>query len=1490
MSWKKIFIILLLLFILMAVPYHLYQTGQFAEWQLVTLLRIEAALNIDINYEEVSLFPINRIAFKDLTVKDKDNQFEFELEEMELYYDLSLFISNFFQEDLRFDLANALTNSISKIRLVEPLIDLEMPDGDLLKFDKVEIDEPTVLDPAIIWETLPELPAGVGIVVEGGSINYNEGGPSVNIRPEIFELIIEDKRQLRTNFAGAIDLNNIEIEKMIYDDEEWEELLLPELSLRGDLTAGLAEGRWDVDSNFEIPSAGQFNRWADRIGGSFGLSELELYGSQAIDLSITGDADGLRRLLIQGETDLSIVNFQYEDMVEKLEFQDLSQSFSFSLEENQLLISELRVSLFDGEEIRINGQFDLTDIGPDIYLDIETGTEDLYKYLNILADNNQQAEELRDELGKYLVDPLPVDINLSGGYQEEDLWLEGNLQFYDFQLVDSEMNYDGLVEFAWNNNELQISNLNLADIIIGNGYYIPETEEYSFNLEFNNFRPYIVNKFFDQQFDIIPKDQISAELFGAGKGFDLNDLILSGQIFAEEITINDISMNSTLVNFWLKDSYLEVGPVRGESSAGRFDLVGGIDFLEEELDLELILDDLVLEEVAGFAGIEEGVQGDSKVAGEIGGSFSEPVLDFELWLTEAEIFGVDVKDGHGHLNYNPGEKLLYVEDLDFTSRETEILAGGILDFSPVFNGDDNLPLIDARLDINELTYEYINELFGISLPLIGDVSGYVELDGRLNAPTVNASAISRSTSLPIGDEYFEFENSRSDFYWTKGEPFQVIDLRMEKDEADFVIEYGEFSDVFYIDYAFNNYRLSKLDSSEFDDLKGRLSASGEAGGSYDNPWVYADLELIDLIYDKYDLGHLTGKVELEDGDLFTEGISWEPGSGDFIITGKVDNIFNEAALNLQVDFDGVELPYYIESFELDIPALEYYFNGQLEITGNIDDWLIAVDVDGDSDISDLGRLNLLGWIGEDYDLSLVGIDLGFDWLCEYLGPDVDIDGNLELIGTVYGPLDGPEIDLETTIRDVQINEYSLSQISGRVSGDVQNSLVVEQELIAEAGEDIRLDGVVNIPAPEESNFQLRARDFPLNPIAGFFPEIDLVDGRLDGQVDFIGSLENPNLNGQLYLSLNELNFGQPETLSLDGYLDFAGDQVEVNEFSGSYDGGVFELSGLINLVDQDNFWQLELTGDTIPFEYIGSSAELNGNITLAGPLYEPLVGGEVTVNNLMAVVPEDFTPEEDVDEEFDPFEEARFQPEIDLQVRIGSNNYFNHENAEIQIQRGSIRVLYQEEFQLDGQLSSNQGTIFFYNNRFTLDSARLNFRRRQGIIPDVTVRASTRAEGTDVFVRLDGLATNLNLSFASDPEMEEDEILALLARRGGIGGALVGEDFNIFQIAQQEFLRFLSDTFQLEIIDNIQSRIRQVFELDRFEIVTHELGWDQEVSLYIGKDLTDRLYIEGSSRIRADEQETDISFKYDITDRTVFDGTIYGSGGFSLSIETMIEF
>ncbi|MFN2362835.1 MAG: hypothetical protein ABR596_00945, partial [Halarsenatibacteraceae bacterium] len=547
MSWKKIFIILIVLLILMAIPYHFYEPGDFSRLQLVALFRIESALNVDIKYEEASFFPINRITFTDLTVVDRDGRFEFELEELELYYDLGLFITNFFNEDLRFDLAGSLARSISKTRLVEPVIDLEFPERDLLKFARVDLDESSVVDYDSIWEDLPVMPVGAKVVIDGGSINYSEGGPSVSINPDIFEMIIEEKEQVKTNFTGDIKLNNLEIEKFIYDEEEWDELLLPEFLLRGRFSAVLDGETWEIDSNIEIPSMGQINRWADRITSRYGLSEFELTGSQKIDLTMTGESNKVKSLLVQGEADFNSIYFEYDEITDPIELRDLTQRFSFSSDENILLIPKLDFNIFDNEKIKLNGLVNLADTKPEFYFDLETGINDFYKYLDLAADNNEEARKFKEEMEASFAGTFPAEINLSGGYQE-DFWFEGVIDIFELQPVNSETSYDGSAKIAWQNREFQLTDLDFDDKITGDGYFIPETEEYSFNLEVNKFKTDIVNSFFDLEDDFITGNRVSAELFGAGRGFGLEDLVLSGQLLSDEIDISNITINSPWIN------------------------------------------------------------------------------------------------------------------------------------------------------------------------------------------------------------------------------------------------------------------------------------------------------------------------------------------------------------------------------------------------------------------------------------------------------------------------------------------------------------------------------------------------------------------------------------------------------------------------------------------------------------------------------------------------------------------------------------------------------------------------------------------------------------------------------------------------------------------------------------------------------------------------------------------------------------------------------
>jgi len=768
----------------------------------------------------------------------------------------------------------------------------------------------------------------------------------------------------------------------------------------------------------------------------------------------------------------------------------------------------------------------------------------------------------------------------------------------------------------------------------------------------------------------------------------------------------------------------------------------------------------------------------------------------------------------------------------------------------------------------------------------------VEVFGTPDELEVVSQATSRSTSLPVGEQVFTFTNSSSSFYWETGEPFQVRNLVMEKEQAVFTMD-GDFAEEFQVDFSFKDYPLEKLDYEELDGLAGLASASGRAAGSYDNPGGEGEIEIQGLSWQGEDLGSLSGWLSYQDERLTIAEADWQPGPGEYSLSGSISSLLTEPLLDLRLELLEAELDHYLNRFEVESPLeLNYLLAGELNLRGTPGEPEADINLTAECKTGEMGRIELVGSMAEEYDIRLEGEGVELDWLSAFFAEEIEFSGELEFAGSLFGPLREPDFELTTLASNIGIGPYRIREISGRASLSGGEILTLNQELIAEAGRDLTLTARLPWQEPAAAELDLRARDFPLDPLAGFYPALKELKGSLEGEVGVSGaSLEEIDTAGELKVMVEKIDFGQEETLSLDGSLIFAGPQVNLDEFQARIDGGEIEMTGGLNLSDFDQFWNLAAATRNLPLYYQGSSGEVTGDLNFAGALFSPRLTGNITLDNLVAVIPEEADLLDMTAADSDMVEEGRFAPEIDVRLAVGSNNYFLHDNAEVQIQQGELRLLYADRFEIDGQLSSSQGTVYFYNNRFTLDSARLDFGRRQGFIPRVTARASTAVDGNEITVNLTGPANNLTTTFASSPPMEEEEIISQLLGRGGLGGVLAGQEFSMPRVIQEEFLRIVRERLEFDILANISAQIRRALELDRFELVSEGgLIADQEMTLYMGKELGDRLYLESESRFGFDERDTSLSFRYFFTERTFMEGTFHSPDDFSISIETEIEF
>ena len=136
---------------------------------------------------------------------------------------------------------------------------------------------------------------------------------------------------------------------------------------------------------------------------------------------------------------------------------------------------------------------------------------------------------------------------------------------------------------------------------------------------------------------------------------------------------------------------------------------------------------------------------------------------------------------------------------------------------------------------------------------------------------------------------------------------------------------------------------------------------------------------------------------------------------------------------------------------------------------------------------------------------------------------------------------------------------------------------------------------------------------------------------------------------------------------------------------------------------------------------------------------------------------------------------------------------------------------------LEGGFMLRRGTLSVLDRRLTLNRANITFDAG-GLMPNLDVLASTRAEEVEVNVAVEGPARDPKISFTSNPELPADEVLArlLFGRRGG--------ELSPFQMVQLAEALAGATGRPLPGPGGLMERIRRTLALDRLSIGQEKEG------------------------------------------------------------------
>lgn len=203
---------------------------------------------------------------------------------------------------------------------------------------------------------------------------------------------------------------------------------------------------------------------------------------------------------------------------------------------------------------------------------------------------------------------------------------------------------------------------------------------------------------------------------------------------------------------------------------------------------------------------------------------------------------------------------------------------------------------------------------------------------------------------------------------------------------------------------------------------------------------------------------------------------------------------------------------------------------------------------------------------------------------------------------------------------------------------------------------------------------------------------------------------------------------------------------------------------------------------------------------------------------------------------------ARRSYELDLLVSAPNRIFVRGRGLDAEM-GGSLRLTGTTDNVVpSGQFSLIRGRLDILGKRFVIDEGRVELQG--ALIPWVRFAATTEADGVASTIAIEGQANQPKITFTSQPEQPEEEVLARLLFGHGLSS------LSIFQAAQ---LASAVATLTGRGGDGILGRLRTSFGLDDLDVTT---GTDGNAALRFGKYLNENIYTDvelgqnGQSEIR----------------------------------------
>jgi translocation and assembly module TamB len=405
---------------------------------------------------------------------------------------------------------------------------------------------------------------------------------------------------------------------------------------------------------------------------------------------------------------------------------------------------------------------------------------------------------------------------------------------------------------------------------------------------------------------------------------------------------------------------------------------------------------------------------------------------------------------------------------------------------------------------------------------------------------------------------------------------------------------------------------------------------------------------------------------------------------------------------------------------------------------------------------------------------------------QHLRKDLPFDGFIQGDATISGPLNRPDLmKADVTLSAVQLNAGPGAQPLGglkaqdlvlknsqpvRLEGTLKSIEIRSAEFIA-TDTTLSLAGRMALDTKNPWDLSVKGR-VNLSILQIFNPNL-LASGASVADMTVRGPLTEPQIDGRLQLQnaslfLRDLPNGVDQA---NGLLLFDRNRATVQNLTAVTGGGnlAFASGSFVGFRGTALVYSLRASAQNVRYRTPdGVSITVSGNLNLIGTSENSVLSGTMMVDRAS------FNPKTDVGSLL----ATTARP---IAISGTPNEYLRGLQFDISILSSrslEVQTSLTRNIQADanlrlrgtpqrpvvlGNVTVNSGEIEFFGNKYTINRGEVNFYNPAKVEPIIDMDLETHVRGIVVDISFEGPLDKLNFSYRSDPPLETNDIIALLA-------------------------------------------------------------------------------------------------------------------------------